>query len=442
MSCTAAGRSATAGQPPAIVDALARSDHAALLSAEERALLTRWLDEGAPGTAGGVHSPRYGDPRLPEGHASTLRASRYRPMLDAADVDACGKCHQGAPNSGALSGAPGRVAAPGATACTSCHSREGGPLACGTCHGDGDRASPPKNSCGAAPSTPRDSHRAHVNAGATQAEGRACKTCHPVPPTFELAGAHGDGHVEVWLDETLAGRGATFDPASKRCAGSCHARGGNRETPAWGEASVGCNDCHRSPPASHYDGPCRQCHHEVAADGASLTQPVRLHLNGRIDLGDGSGQCGACHGSGDDPWPTTGAHTAHAKPSSSRPVACATCHVIPVGKHPVGAGAVVRLAGPALAGGARARYDAATKTCSETACHTGVGGSLQTPAWNSGPAARACGACHATPPPPPHAAATQCGGSICHSGLTSGFVGTLSLTPAGAKNHVDGRVNR
>ena len=79
-------------------------------------------------------------------------------------------------------------------------------------------------------------------------------------------------------------------------------------------APVGCNDCHLSPPANHYTGACTGCHAEANATGTALT-PGPLHVNGKVDLGNGSGQCGACHGSGNSPWPTTQVHAAHQNPT-------------------------------------------------------------------------------------------------------------------------------
>ena len=107
--------------------------------------------------------------------------------------------------------------------------------------------------------------------------------------------------------------------------------------------------------------------------------------------------------------------------------------------HPLRAGApVIRLAGLATTGGAPATYDAATKTCSDTYCHAGGGATAKAPRWTDGPAARTCGSCHATPPPPPHAQVASCGTSSCHDGLTSGLV----ITAAGRAVHVNGRIDR
>ena len=439
IGCTDSGDPATiardgAGTAP-ITAVLDRSDHAGLVSHAERAVLSSWVSAGAPRSGGGVHGAAFADPRSPESHGRLLRAKHYAPMLDANDPDACGTCHEGV----AARRGDVRLAAPGAPSCTSCHSEQEGPLACGTCHGDGARAYPPRNRC-FFPADPKDrAHAAHAGTSASRATGLPCSTCHPEPKTGAPAGVHANGWVDVWFDYAVAGREARFDAASKSCSGTCHARGGARPAPAWSDAPMTCNDCHSSPPPDHYRGACTSCHHEANADGTALTKPV-LHANGKVDLGDGSGRCGSCHGQGDDPWPKTGAHQAHARPKDARAVACETCHAVPSGaaRHPEGKGAAtVRLAGLATRGGRRASFDPVTKTCAGTYCHEGAGALSPSPRWTD-TTATTCTSCHGTPPPAPHVQTTTCGGAACHEGRTTG----LQMTPAGRLVHVDGVVDR
>jgi predicted CxxxxCH...CXXCH cytochrome family protein len=214
---------------------------------------------------------------------------------------------------------------------------------------------------------PDHAHAAHVE------RGLGCPTCH-------AAGAHMDGKVDV------------------ACTGApCHAHGGAKPSPAWSDGPLGCNDCHSSPPANHYEGACSSCHRV----------DERVHVNGKIDLGDGSGRCGACHGTGDDPRPRTGAHGKHL-------FACETCHEAPGEKHPIGGGARMELGGLAARGGRRPTFDAATATCAGTYCH-------ENPIrWTDGPTT--CASCHGAPPPPPHAPRADC--ASCH--------------PVGGSEHVDG----
>lgn len=438
VGCTDDGRRVSVpaeGSPP-LLAVLARPDHASLLAEDEQRLLASWIALGTPSTTGGVHPGTFAEPRRPEGHARFLRDRRYRPLLDRDDADACSHCHAGAPL------APTTLPAAGATPCTTCHAESAGVFACSTCHGGAGRTYPTANACFRDARGP-DAHAVHAEATALHGEGMACATCHPVPTAATLvSGAHLDGHVEVFFDYARAGRAATFDAATKACSGTCHDRGGAQPAPAWNAAprGLGCGDCHASPPAGHYAGPCTTCHREANAAGSALTS-ARLHVSGRVDLGDGSGGCGACHGSGADPWPLTGAHRAHAAPASGAPVACETCHVVPGpgDRHPVGGRAKVRLAGLAVKGGAPATFDAASGACAATYCHAGRGATGGAPVWTGGSAP--CGSCHALPPPPPHpAATTSCGeAALCHTGsLASPGV----FTPAGRAAHVDGFVTR
>jgi predicted CxxxxCH...CXXCH cytochrome family protein len=431
IGCVSFGRPVLEGP---LVTALARPDHVELVTPEERTLLERWSAAGGPSVRPGTHDRAFLDPRSPDGHGNFLRARRYRPMLAADDADACGRCHDGVvakPNAVSF-------AAPGATSCTSCHREAGGALACSTCHG----SNAPRDPCFHPDAADDRAHPAHVAPSTSREAGLPCSTCHPQPQLGDLAspgGTHVDGHVEIWFDFAIAGRDAAFEAASKKCTGTCHAHGGNRAEPTWTEAAarpLACNDCHQSPPPSHYQGPCTSCHREADATGTKLSSP-KLHVNGRADLGDGSGRCGACHGAGDDPWPRTGAHAVHAAPSTAKPVACETCHDLPSGccplgkprgQHPLGKPrATVRLLGLANSGGHQASFDAASLKCSETYCHGGRGASAPAPLWNEGASARACGACHGSPPPPPHPSSTTCEG--CHP-------------TTAASTHLDGLISR
>ena len=102
------------------------------------------------------------------------------------------------------------------------------------------------------------------------------------------------------------GRRSELRPRDRQtCAVYCHDQGGARPRPTWSETTpMACGDCHGSPPSGHYVGPCSNCHAEANATGTALTGGP-LHLNGKVDLGNGSGLCGACHGTGDSPWPST-----------------------------------------------------------------------------------------------------------------------------------------
>jgi predicted CxxxxCH...CXXCH cytochrome family protein len=440
IGCTTKGAVAVlpADAAPLLL-ALARPDHREFATDEERATLARWVASGAQSVRAGVHPRAFADPRSPSGHATVLRATRYRALTDRNDRDACAQCHEGA----GVRPAKITSSAAGATACTTCHADSGGVNACATCHGAPGRPYPPRDTCFYPSDSKNDAHAAHAAPSRSSAQGLDCASCHPRPALGSFTGAHADGYVEVWFDHAVAGRDARFDGVARRCTGTCHDRGGATPAPTWtsGGAALDCNSCHSSPPKAHFTGPCSSCHREANASGTALAAP-HLHVNGNVDLGDGSGRCGACHGSGDSPWPSTGAHAAHASPAGAAAVACETCHSVPGPNdaHPLRAGAaVVRLAGLATKGGRPATYDPATKTCAATYCHEGAGAGSKAPRWTDGASARACGSCHATPPPPPHAQDTSCGASTCHEGVTTS---ALALSAAGRAVHVNGIIDR
>ncbi|MBS2018815.1 MAG: CxxxxCH/CxxCH domain-containing protein [Deltaproteobacteria bacterium] len=430
IGCATGGRPLVVPSEASLLEeVLGRPSHREVISEDERARVVAWVRAGATGARAGTHPARFADPRAPQGHVQLLRDARHRPMFDPSDADHCARCHEGAgPRPQGIV-----LPAPGATSCTSCHDAQGGVEACGTCHGARDRAYPPRDPCFFPPPPAGDVHAAHAAPSRSRAQGIDCAACHPRPASGAFAGAHGDGHVEVWFDVYTLG-GASFDPSTRRCAGTCHDRGGAKPQPEWraGGSALACGDCHGAPPRDHYVGPCTSCHREADATGTSLPKLGPLHANGKVDLGDGSGACGACHGSGESPWPASGAHAAHRAPSGAAPVACETCHVVPSGgeKHPTRAGAAaVRLAGLATKGGRAPTYDAATKTCGSTYCHDGAGATRPSPRWSDGPLG-SCGACHASPPPAPHPQSTACGTSGCHVGGPN------------AKQHVNGVIDR
>jgi predicted CxxxxCH...CXXCH cytochrome family protein len=404
IGCTADGRS----NADAIPGALARPDHVGLLSGDERDRILAWLRAGAPSVLGGAHPTGYGHPRSAESHTAALRADRYRALLEPEHPDRCARCHEGL--------GAGTRAAPGATPCTSCHTEPGFPFACATCHGPNGTSA--RNTCFYDDARADRTHRVHVGPNASRATGIACASCHPVPTDGRPGAFHGNGYADIAFDGVI-GTDPHFDRATKRCTGTCHARGGARPVVAWNDPPVGCNDCHRTPPEAHFPPPCTSCHAEASADGTALIAPVG-HINGAIDA---TGP------------PTSGAHRAHLAPANAVAVPCETCHALPFTPGPI----AVRLGGLAVKGGRRASFDPVSKTCSGTYCHEGAGGSLSLPTWTTGPAAAACGACHSSPPPPPHPAAADCGAATCHGGITSG---SNAITTAGRAVHVNGVIDR
>jgi predicted CxxxxCH...CXXCH cytochrome family protein len=421
-----------------ILAALDTSPHQGLLSALERSTLAQWVAGGAPDLHNTVHDPGIADPRSAAFHGTTLRAARWAPMLNADDPNACGRCHDGAPSrpSGIT------LSAPGATACTSCHAQAGGPLACSTCHGSGALAYPPRDPCFfPADAGNAGAHAAHAQPSQALPSGVACSTCHPVPGTPVIGGLHGDGTVEIVFDPSVVVGEASYDRSTQTCAVYCHDQGGARPRPSWTDTkAMACGDCHGSPPAQHYPGPCNGCHAEANAAGTALTGGP-LHLNGRVDLGDGSGTCGACHGIGDSPWPATAAHPSHQNPTLTAPLDCANCHPVPATVlDPVHLDGTVHVAFSELAVARGSQPTWNGTLCASVACHgANLADSVAAPAWNdtTGAAAK-CGACHGVPPTQ-HTPSTSCERSDCHGAeVAESAQGVPYITAAGKALHIDG----
>lgn len=418
-----------------ILAALARDDHRALLGERDAALLALWVEAGAPPSEGAAHPVGWADPRSEDFHGVALRAEHWQRMLDPTSVGACVRCHDdGTPRSTGT--------APGAVPCASCHDDEGGPRACTTCHGSEGHAYPPRDPCFHPVEAARTggAHAAHARGNV------GCEVCHGMRTLDALAGGlHGNGVVEVVLDLARAGPIAVWDPTTRRCTGTCHDRGGSTPTPRWiVGAGLDCGSCHLSPPRDHYAGTCDRCHAEAAPDGRSLI-PGPLHADGIVEIGDGTGGCGACHGHGTDATPQTPSHLAHASPTLASTFACSECHHVPgtvveEGHLDHSEGAEVIFGALAHARGSAPTIDA-SRTCDGVACHgAGLGeGSFTTPTWDATDhQARACGACHGTPPPPPHADSTDCGNVACHGAIVGPGP---SITEVGRALHVNGRAD-
>jgi predicted CxxxxCH...CXXCH cytochrome family protein len=421
-----------------MIAALAQPPHVGILDAADQATLTAWMNGGTPAFASNVHTPDIVDPRASGFHANILRSARWTPMLDPTDPNACGRCHDGT-----LSRPEGVTsAAPSAPSCTSCHDQPGGILACGTCHGTDTHAYPPRDPCFFPNDPSGGAHAAHVEPSIACAAGLPCSTCHPMPGNPVIGGLHGDGAVEIVFDSARVSPERSWDPTSSTCAVSCHDRGGLRPHPAWSETTpMTCNDCHTSPPANHYAGPCNSCHVEANATGTALSGGP-LHMNGKVDLGDGSGGCGACHGTGSSPWPTDATHQAHENPTLSEPVACTSCHVVPASIYTpghLGSPLNVTFSGHALDRGAIPTWDGVS--CQNAACHgANLADPPATPAWSDTTGDQlACNACHGAPPSE-HTTALDCNRSTCHGAeITS--PPALSITPSGRMLHINGVID-
>jgi len=339
-------------------------------------LLAACASERARGDAasGGVHEPGILDPSSPDFHGALLVERDW-------DFPLCQTCH-GDDFAGGASG----------VSCLECH--EDGPTACDTCH-EAEPVTGP--------------HPAHF-AGEVP-----CAECHRVPARWDdeghirVDGAADPPPAEVALGPLSA---RDLDPPEREgppsyAAGTqtcsnvyCHGgalgeAGALHPAPSWtteGDQAA-CGGCHGVPPPDHVEADgCAACH----AGGAA-------HLDGTLDLGDGSGDCTACHGGGGSAAPprdlsgatTTaaigvGAHRPHLEAWSgiAAPIECSECHLVPSAIDSpghIGSAPPAELTIPG--------WNRTTETCSVW-CHGDAA-----PVWTRvGEDEATCGSCHGIPP--------------------------------------------
>jgi predicted CxxxxCH...CXXCH cytochrome family protein len=436
---TSAAAKTKTGTP--LLDVLERPDHARLLDAGEKARLRAWIAADAPLREHTVHAPGILNPHSDDWHGRLAARDHYGPITSAKHPDVCGRCHDGAPVK------PKGVThpAPGATACSTCHQRPEAVLACGTCHGDGAaRAYPPRDRC-LFPASKPDAHRAHVESTRLSATALSCTTCHPAADAT-LRGTHADGKLEVVFDAALAGTDAHYDPVTGVCAVRCHNQGGARAMPTFKQPGpLGCGDCHGAPPREHYAGTCDRCHASANADGTALRSPA-THMNGEIDLGNGSGDCAACHGKDGDPMPPTPSHILHRTTLLTAPIDCSECHVVPkvvssAGHLDVGPStpADVVFGARARARGQQPSYEAGT--CKQVACHgAGLADRIERALRWDAPAANTCVGCHGLPPSKDHPKDDGCASLICHGAEITAGTPDPAITQTGRALHIDGQI--
>ena len=262
-----------------ILAVLDRADHADLLDDDQTRGLTTWVTDGAVPANRSTHPASWTDPRAVDWHGSYLRENDWQPIVDPERSDACGLCHQGSPPPGEEVLNP----PPGATDCTDCHSLPGGVMACGTCHGDGERAYPPRDQCYFRGPPAGYAHEPHTTSSANMARPLDCQACHFGIDFSSLDGEHGNGIVEV-VFQPAWGPDATYDFETLVCSTTCHVRGGTTPIVAWDEGALdlACNACHQTPPVGHSTISCNSCHRGINAAGTALT-PEAPHINGRVD---------------------------------------------------------------------------------------------------------------------------------------------------------------
>jgi len=270
-----------------IIAVLERPDHADFLDDSKTEALGTWVAEGAVPNDRGTHPAQWNDPRADDWHGQYLPdtdpppGSPWAPIVDPTHPDACGLCHPGSP-----APVPGVVRFPeGATDCTVCHDLPGGVMACGTCHGDGERPYPPRDPC-YFPGPPEGyAHNPHALPSPNNWSGLGCETCH-FGIDFSMLngdGLHANGEVNV-IFQPAWGPDATYDSETFACTTTCHVRGGTTPDVAWNQEGLDlqCDACHQNPPAGHATIACNNCHIGINRDGTMLT-PEAPHINGRVD---------------------------------------------------------------------------------------------------------------------------------------------------------------
>lgn len=311
---------------------------------------------------------------------------------------------------------------------------------CTSCHGDpnrpGDalsRAAPPNDLAGGTqPSFPGvGAHQIHLNASSSHA-AFACSECHVVPTRTDAPGHADHGSPATLVFGSLAssgGKAPSYDPATRRCNNSyCHGAS-NAVWNAPRSSANACGSCHGLPPPLPHpqSDRCSVCHADVIDSERHFIAP-ELHVNGHVEYT--AGQCTSCHGQGQDPAPPldthgnssvsslgVGAHQAHLASSIGRSLACSECHRVPTlvedPEHILGLPARVVLAGVAKTDGRSPLWQATSRSCADTFCHSPSPGSARpSPTWTD-EAELSCTSCHGAPPPLPHPQATEC--AQCHA---------------------------
>ncbi|MBT8467691.1 MAG: hypothetical protein KJN97_02985 [Deltaproteobacteria bacterium] len=262
-----------------ILAVLEQPGHADLLDAEDSQALTTWVNDGAFPNARSTHPGQWNDPRAADWHGAYLHETDWQPIIDPERGDACGLCHMGspAPVEGIINYPPG------ATDCTDCHSLPGGVMACGTCHGDGLRAYPPRDQCYFRGPPAGYAHEPHSEPSANNPSGLGCQACHFGEDFTMLGGTHGNGDVDV-VFQPAWGSDATYDFDTKGCTTTCHVRGGTTPDVDWDQEALelDCNACHLNPPIGHAQIACNSCHRGINPAGTRLTIEAP-HINGRVD---------------------------------------------------------------------------------------------------------------------------------------------------------------
>ncbi|QQR91779.1 MAG: CxxxxCH/CxxCH domain-containing protein [Myxococcales bacterium] len=398
-------------------------------------------------------------------HGATLSGGTLNePLWTRVDgtQNACGTCH----------GNPPPAPHPASSDCGLCHSSMqagtntfldpsrhidgvldlGDGSECVTCHGSDLNSAPPLDLDG---NTDRSfasvgAHRQHFG-GSDWHRTLSCSNCHTVPSTVDSPGhIDGDNVAEVPFDELNPSGSVNF--ANATCSNLyCHGNGkSSNGTVSWTSTEpMQCGSCHGNPPPAPHPqaSDCGSCHPTMNPGSDTFRTPER-HIDGVLDVTDGSTACDSCHGSNGISAPPldlagntartvpgVGAHRVHLGATSwARQMSCESCHVVPDNVDSPGhldGDNIAEVSFGAL--NPSASVNLTTHKCNNLYCHgdgTASNGSIS---WTS-TTAMTCSSCHGYPPPSPHPDSTACGS--CHPNVNSG-----TDTFNNPSSHIDGIVN-
>ncbi len=325
--------------------------------------------------------------------------------------------------------------------------RYGSAADCSRCHGSPANPAPPRSIRGDTSTTAVEvgAHQLHLRDTPIRA-AIACSECHVVPQVVGDPG-HFDGpHARItWGALATAGGAApSWNRDARTCSGVyCHGatlRSTPTSPPVWTytaepplapPSTQVCGGCHGYPPPSPHPqiATCQGCHPLTVGSDGNIDVAGGHHIDGRLDIGTGTGGlgCDLCHGYP----PATGAHAAHvafvpdpasgsygntsilqdlfpAATPTSAPQAyffgCGNCHPLDPAKHMDGSVEVELQDAAAPSGSLKARADPtavySNGACSGVYCHSSGQESpafVTTPGWTSGQTL-GCNGCHSNPP--------------------------------------------
>jgi len=423
-------------------------------------------DCSAPGIS--VHECGILDVDSPSFHGNLVRELNW-------NLQTCALCHGQDFSGGAAQ-----------SSCLTCHPGPGGPTGCTTCHGQPPQTGAHLAHASGESSRPLDCTECHLKPSLYTDVGHLFDPNHdPLPtPAVVTLGAF----AATTNDQGVRNGPPSFDESTDTCRNVyCHGStladaNAKENAPSWngGAASGGCGTCHGLPPSNHShfgSKRCDVCHPEPHSLTASVDP--KTHVDGKVQVGNGSGDCSACHGSPGQPAPPrdllgntdesaigVGAHVAHltAAHDISAPIACIECHAVPAQLNdpghidhdlPATVFPASILTG-SLAGSDRARpaWDHASGTCANVYCHGGgellalndrAPGVNRTPVWTSGSSQAACGSCHGIPPDDGiHIAGTPLTQCVkCHANTMDATGAIVVSGPPGARvsAHINGVVD-